>query len=71
MGQVIQLPNGQTAQIIDSPSNAYGAPLGPNGQYLPPFSQVAASVESHASRVPWYFWLGVGAYVGWKYIRKP
>jgi hypothetical protein len=41
----------------------------PAQSYLPPFSTLTASVEQHAAMIPWYVWLGVGLYVGAKYLK--
>lgn len=38
-------------------------------QYLPPFSKIMGSVEVHAAMIPWYVWLGVGVWVGAKYLK--
>jgi hypothetical protein len=57
--------NGQALGGMPQPTY----PANPQPQYLPPFSTVVGSVETHASMIPWYVWLGVGMWVGAKYLK--
>ena len=57
--------NGQP--VSGMPQPAY--PANPQQQYLPPFSSVISGVETHASKIPWYVWLGVGVWIGAKYLK--
>jgi len=63
-GQPVQ----RTQQPMQPPSIQAQYP-GTPAQYLPPFSRIMASVEGHASMIPWYVWLGAGLYIGMKYLK--
>lgn len=62
--QVIDFRTGQpvAAQTV---AGAGAAP-----SYLPSFPVLAAQVERHAVRIPWYVWLAAGAYMMFRIKRS-
>jgi hypothetical protein len=59
----------QHPQVIPFPNSQ--PHMAPNGQYLPAFPVLANTVDQYATRVPWYAWLAIGAFLAYKFIRTP
>jgi hypothetical protein len=57
--QVIDFRTGKPAPV----------PTPAPGGYLPSFPTLAAQVERHAVKIPWYVWLAAGAYAMYR-IKK-
>lgn len=53
----------QPGQVIQFPQ------IGPNGQYLPTFPVLANTVDTYATRIPWYAWFALGAFVTFKLLK--
>lgn len=59
---VIQYPSGQPIQMqqIDPAT----------GMLLPAFPMLAQRVDEVAVRIPWYVWLGLGAFLMFKLAKR-
>lgn len=57
----------QQGQVLPFPVPV--AAPGPEN-YLPAFPALASQVDKHATRLPWYVWLGLGAYVMFRVLKR-